>query len=174
MVTNLNISHYVSTSKISVDISLDIAMQFHRDSSSRRNTQQACGSNVMIILIYFLWWSFQAVTLTDEEIVEMVFFGVVNEACRVLEEDIVVRSADLDIASVLGMGFPSYRYYLCYLQYFMLRWFCRGYLDCEHKRKVNTIYQISLGWISSCQIDPFTVHKGEAWYFVGANLSDLG
>jgi enoyl-CoA hydratase/3-hydroxyacyl-CoA dehydrogenase len=47
--------------------------------------------------------------LTDEEIVEMLFFGVVNESCRVLEEGVVVRSADLDIASVLGMGFPSYR-----------------------------------------------------------------
>jgi len=51
----------------------------------------------------------KVLNLTDEEIVEMLFFGVVNESCRVLEEGVVVRSADLDIASVLGMGFPSYR-----------------------------------------------------------------
>lgn len=40
---------------------------------------------------------------------EMILFPVVNEACRVLDEDIVVRSSDLDIASVLGMSFPTYR-----------------------------------------------------------------
>ncbi|KAM7274781.1 hypothetical protein ACFE04_016647 [Oxalis oulophora] len=49
------------------------------------------------------------ITVTDQEIVEMVLFPVVNEACRVLEEGIVVRASDLDTASVLGMSFPSYR-----------------------------------------------------------------
>ncbi|GMN50553.1 hypothetical protein TIFTF001_019697 [Ficus carica] len=47
--------------------------------------------------------------VTDQEIVEMILFPVVNEACRVLDEGIVVRASDLDIASVLGMSFPSYR-----------------------------------------------------------------
>ncbi|KAJ0766533.1 putative isomerase, 3-hydroxyacyl-CoA dehydrogenase, Enoyl-CoA hydratase [Helianthus annuus] len=51
----------------------------------------------------------QPVSITDQEIVEMVLFPVVNEACRVLEEQIVVRASDLDIASVLGMSFPRYR-----------------------------------------------------------------
>ncbi|KAK9071962.1 hypothetical protein SSX86_008393 [Deinandra increscens subsp. villosa] len=51
----------------------------------------------------------QPLSVTDQEIVEMVLFPVVNEACRVLEEQIVVRASDLDIASVLGMSFPSYR-----------------------------------------------------------------
>ncbi|KAE7998726.1 hypothetical protein FH972_003237 [Carpinus fangiana] len=49
------------------------------------------------------------VSVTDQEIVEMILFPVVNEACRVLDEGIVVRASDLDIASVLGMSFPSYR-----------------------------------------------------------------
>lgn len=48
-------------------------------------------------------------TVTDKDIVEMVMFPVVNEACRVLAEKIVVQASDLDIASVLGMGFPPYR-----------------------------------------------------------------
>ena len=39
----------------------------------------------------------------------MIFFPVVNEACRVLAEGIAVKAADLDIAGVMGMGFPSYR-----------------------------------------------------------------
>lgn len=40
----------------------------------------------------------------------MIFFPVVNEACRVLAEGIAVKAADLDIAGVMGMGFPSYRF----------------------------------------------------------------
>ncbi|CAN4103751.1 unnamed protein product [Withania somnifera] len=49
------------------------------------------------------------ICVTDQEIAEMVLFPVVNEACRVLDEGIVVRASDLDVASVLGMSFPSYR-----------------------------------------------------------------
>ncbi|CAK9155175.1 unnamed protein product [Ilex paraguariensis] len=48
-------------------------------------------------------------SVTDQEIVEMILFPVVNEACRVLDEGVVVRASDLDVASVLGMSFPSYR-----------------------------------------------------------------
>lgn len=47
--------------------------------------------------------------LSDQDIVERVFFGVVNEACRCLEEGIAIRASDIDVASVLGMGFPPYR-----------------------------------------------------------------
>ncbi|CAN6231229.1 unnamed protein product [Urochloa humidicola] len=49
------------------------------------------------------------VILTDQDILEMIFFPVVNEACRVMDENVVIRASDLDIASVLGMGFPKYR-----------------------------------------------------------------
>ncbi|KAH9800760.1 peroxisomal fatty acid beta-oxidation multifunctional protein AIM1 [Citrus sinensis] len=49
------------------------------------------------------------ISVTEKEIVEMILFPVVNESCRVLEEGIVVRASDLDVASVLGMSFPSYR-----------------------------------------------------------------
>ncbi|CAA7388848.1 unnamed protein product [Spirodela intermedia] len=47
--------------------------------------------------------------VSDNEIVEMIFLPVVNEACRVLEEGIVTKASDLDIASIMGMGFPPYR-----------------------------------------------------------------
>jgi enoyl-CoA hydratase/3-hydroxyacyl-CoA dehydrogenase len=47
--------------------------------------------------------------LTDKELIEMVFFPVVNEACRVLDEGIALKASDLDVASIMGMGFPSYR-----------------------------------------------------------------
>ncbi|KAK6941505.1 3-hydroxyacyl-CoA dehydrogenase, C-terminal [Dillenia turbinata] len=49
------------------------------------------------------------VSLTNEEILGMILFPVVNEACLVIDEGVVIRAADLDIASVLGMSFPSYR-----------------------------------------------------------------
>ncbi|GMY17610.1 peroxisomal fatty acid beta-oxidation multifunctional protein AIM1-like [Fagus crenata] len=32
-----------------------------------------------------------------------------RHACRLIEEGIVARASDLDVASVLGMNFPSYR-----------------------------------------------------------------
>ncbi|KAL3641917.1 hypothetical protein CASFOL_012732 [Castilleja foliolosa] len=47
--------------------------------------------------------------LSDKDIVEMIFFPVVNEACRVLAEGIAVKAADLDVSAVMGMGFPPYR-----------------------------------------------------------------
>lgn len=49
------------------------------------------------------------IVISDEEIVERVFFPVVNEACRILDEKIAVKASDLDISSVLGFGFPAYR-----------------------------------------------------------------
>ncbi|XP_011071437.1 glyoxysomal fatty acid beta-oxidation multifunctional protein MFP-a [Sesamum indicum] len=47
--------------------------------------------------------------MSNKDIVEMIFFPVVNEACRVLAEGIAVKAADLDISAVMGMGFPPYR-----------------------------------------------------------------
>uniref|UniRef100_A0A175YPJ2 Uncharacterized protein n=1 Tax=Daucus carota subsp. sativus TaxID=79200 RepID=A0A175YPJ2_DAUCS len=47
--------------------------------------------------------------MSDKDIIEMIFFPVVNEACRVYAEGIAVKAADLDIAGVMGMGFPAYR-----------------------------------------------------------------
>ncbi|KAL4563930.1 hypothetical protein LXL04_027979 [Taraxacum kok-saghyz] len=55
---------------------------------------------------FYVW---QPLSMTDQEVIEMVLFPVVNEACRVLEDGIVIRPSDLDIASVLAMSFPSYR-----------------------------------------------------------------
>ena len=55
----------------------------------------------------------QLMKLTEEDIVEMIFLPVVNEACRVLDEGIAVKASDLDIASIMGMGFPSYRSLSC-------------------------------------------------------------
>lgn len=33
-----------------------------------------------------------------------------------MDENVVIRASDLDIASILGMGFPKYRY-LCFELY---------------------------------------------------------
>ncbi len=50
-----------------------------------------------------------AITVSDNDIVEHVLFGVVNEACRCLDEGIAIRPSDIDVACVMGMGFPAYR-----------------------------------------------------------------
>lgn len=47
--------------------------------------------------------------LTDDELVEIVLFPVINECCRVVSEKIVVRESDIDIISILGYGFPMFR-----------------------------------------------------------------
>jgi Mn2+/Fe2+ NRAMP family transporter len=52
----------------------------------------------------------QLAKLPEKDIVEMIFFPVVNEACRVFAEGIAVKAADLDISSLMGMGFPPYRF----------------------------------------------------------------
>uniref|UniRef100_A0A0E0KYM9 Uncharacterized protein n=1 Tax=Oryza punctata TaxID=4537 RepID=A0A0E0KYM9_ORYPU len=51
----------------------------------------------------------EVLKLDDKDIVEMVFFPVINEACQVLSEGIATKASDLDIASIFGMGFPPYR-----------------------------------------------------------------
>ena len=48
-------------------------------------------------------------SMSDDDIVEFIFFPVVNEAARVIAEGIVSKASDLDVASVLGMGFPPFR-----------------------------------------------------------------
>ncbi|KAJ0981277.1 hypothetical protein J5N97_009532 [Dioscorea zingiberensis] len=46
--------------------------------------------------------------LSEKDIVEMLFFPAINEACRVLDEGIASKASDLDIASIMGMGFPAF------------------------------------------------------------------
>jgi enoyl-CoA hydratase/3-hydroxyacyl-CoA dehydrogenase len=47
--------------------------------------------------------------LSDEDVIAFIFYPVVNEGCRVIAEGIVSKASDLDVASVLGMGFPAWR-----------------------------------------------------------------
>jgi enoyl-CoA hydratase/3-hydroxyacyl-CoA dehydrogenase len=47
--------------------------------------------------------------LSGQDVVEFVFFPVINEGCRVIAEGIVDKPADLDVATVMAMGFPAPR-----------------------------------------------------------------
>jgi len=47
--------------------------------------------------------------ISDEDIVNMIQFSIINEGCRCLDEEIAIRSSDIDVCSVFGMGYPSYR-----------------------------------------------------------------
>jgi enoyl-CoA hydratase/3-hydroxyacyl-CoA dehydrogenase len=50
-----------------------------------------------------------SIAIDDDGIVRMLVFGIVNECCRAIEEGVVVRPSDIDVAATLGMGFPAYR-----------------------------------------------------------------
>ncbi|CAH1417563.1 unnamed protein product [Lactuca virosa] len=52
---------------------------------------------------------FKVAKLSEEDIMKMILFPVVNEACCIMEEGSVVKASDIDVASVVAMGFPSYR-----------------------------------------------------------------
>lgn len=52
----------------------------------------------------------QLTKLTEGDVAEMILLPVLNEACRIIAEGISYNASDLDVASVLGMGFPAYRF----------------------------------------------------------------
>jgi len=47
--------------------------------------------------------------LTDEEIIERTMFSMVNEGALILQEEIAMRSVDIDIVFLHGYGFPGWR-----------------------------------------------------------------
>jgi len=48
-------------------------------------------------------------SLSDQDIVELILFPVINECTRVVGEGFARTDADVDICSVMGYGFPAYR-----------------------------------------------------------------
>ncbi|QGZ96201.1 3-hydroxyacyl-CoA dehydrogenase NAD-binding domain-containing protein [Terricaulis silvestris] len=46
---------------------------------------------------------------TDEEVLYRLFFPMVNEAAKELEEGIAIRASDIDVVWVNGYGFPAHR-----------------------------------------------------------------
>ena len=47
--------------------------------------------------------------ISDEEIVQRLVYSLVNEAAHILEEGIASKASDIDIAYIMGYGFPVYR-----------------------------------------------------------------
>lgn len=52
--------------------------------------------------------------ITDADIVHMILLACVNEGCRILDEGVAISSSDLDVCSVMGMGFPPFHGGLMY------------------------------------------------------------
>lgn len=46
---------------------------------------------------------------SSDEILERTLYGVINEGAKELEDGTAIRASDIDVASVYGMGFPSWR-----------------------------------------------------------------
>lgn len=51
----------------------------------------------------------RAGSLSDEEIVDMTLLPCVNEGYRILDEGVASSASDLDVCSVMGMGFPPFK-----------------------------------------------------------------
>jgi 3-hydroxyacyl-CoA dehydrogenase len=47
--------------------------------------------------------------ISNDEIIERTIYAVVNEGAKELEDGTAIRASDIDVASVYGMGFPSWR-----------------------------------------------------------------
>jgi len=47
--------------------------------------------------------------ITEQEIRERCLYSMVNEGCKVLEEDIAIRPSDIDVVFVFGFGFPAHK-----------------------------------------------------------------
>lgn len=47
--------------------------------------------------------------ISNDEIIERTIYSVINEGAKELAEGIAIRSSDIDVAAVYGMGFPSWR-----------------------------------------------------------------
>jgi 3-hydroxyacyl-CoA dehydrogenase len=46
---------------------------------------------------------------SDEEVLQRLLFGSLNEACRMIEEGKAMRASDIDVMWLNGFGFPRYR-----------------------------------------------------------------
>ena len=46
---------------------------------------------------------------SDEEVLQRLLFGSVNEACKMIEEGKALRASDIDVMWLSGFGFPRYR-----------------------------------------------------------------
>lgn len=53
--------------------------------------------------------STELATLSEGDIVDRLILAMLNEAARALDEQVVATEADLDLATVFGMGFPPFR-----------------------------------------------------------------
>jgi 3-hydroxyacyl-CoA dehydrogenase len=47
--------------------------------------------------------------IDDDEITKRIFYSLINEGAKLLEEGFAIRSSDIDIVYVYGYGFPAYR-----------------------------------------------------------------
>lgn len=68
---------------------------------------------------------------------------MVNEGCRIIEEGVIARASELDVASVLGFNFPS-RLSVFYI-YLLLK----------------EIYALLLFFLSDCLLSLYVTFPGE-------------
>ncbi len=48
-------------------------------------------------------------SFTDDEILQRLLFGSINECCKIIEEGKAIRASDIDVMWLHGFGFPRYK-----------------------------------------------------------------
>jgi len=80
---------------------------YRYDANARSGTPDPAIEGV--IDVYRQRRGFSPRKISAEEIIQRCIYVVINEAAKELEEGIAIRSSDVDVASVYGMGFPAWR-----------------------------------------------------------------
>ncbi|MBH38183.1 hypothetical protein CL658_04035 [bacterium] len=69
--------------------------------------------NLEVVDLLNLFKMGQSLDLSDQDIFERCIFVMINEAARCLDEGIVKSARELDLAMIMGTGFPPFRGGLC-------------------------------------------------------------
>jgi len=78
------------------------------DPNTGKKTEDAEGLEPILSKVRQLAGNPSKLNYSDKDIAEACLLNAVNEACRVIEEKVVFRVGDIDVASVMGMGFMHY------------------------------------------------------------------
>lgn len=84
------------------------SLGFYKYDSTGKRSPDLEGLEVLLTQARKLAGNPSKLNYSDKEIAEACLFNAVNEACRVIEEKLVFRVSDIDVASVMGMGFMHF------------------------------------------------------------------
>jgi 3-hydroxyacyl-CoA dehydrogenase len=97
------------TAAPSAEVNALIAKMAAAKGVAKRTFTGAVWCIVCTLMLYSLTASLTIFSLAEEELVGRMFFPLINEGFKVLEEGFAQRPSDIDVCYVHGYGFPRYR-----------------------------------------------------------------